>query len=122
MTELSEGEAVKREGEFYFHDTYNARLELPVSLWKQVPAGTRLRLVADIHTIQEDTTARSWTLMVRDPGPVKNMTPRIHTPYGNCRNRYLAEFTTEEDGCYCILVREALPNKIKFEYLKIEIV
>lgn len=122
LTELIEGVPVKKEGPFYCHDTYNARLELPPEIWKKVPPGTKLRFIVDIHTIQLDREKRSWTLTLRDPVPVDNLFPRIHTPYGDCRNRYVAEFTPPESGeCY-LLVRDGLPNKIKFEYLKIEII
>ncbi|MBE6384519.1 MAG: hypothetical protein E7048_02510 [Lentisphaerae bacterium] len=122
LTELNEGVPVKKEGSFYCHDTYNARLELPPEIWKKVPPGTKLRFIVDIHTIQLDREKRSWTLTLRDPVPVDNLSPRIHTPYGDCRNRYVAEFTPPESGeCY-LLVRDGLPNKIKFEYLKIEII
>lgn len=122
MTELADGVPVKREGEFYFHDTYNGRLELPAEIWKKVPAGTKLRFIVDVRTIQHDRELRSWTMIIRDPGPVNNLSPRIHTPYGDCLNRYLTEFATEEEGNYYLLVREGQPNKIRFEYLKIEII
>lgn len=122
MTELAEGVPVKREGEFYFHDTHNARLLLPEDIWAKVPAGTRLRFIADLHTIQEDASDRSWTMLLRNPEPLINACPRIHTPYGDCKNRYVTEFTMTEGAKYCLLVREGVPNKLKFGYIRIEII
>ena len=120
FTELTDGVPVKREGGFYFHDTHNARLELPETIWEGIPEGTVLRFIADLHTIQEDTSERSWTLLLRNKDPQENACPRIHTPYGDLHCRYQTEFTPLPGRKYCLLVREGVPNKFRFEYIRIE--
>ena len=120
FTELTDGVPVKREGDYYFHDTHNARLELPETIWENIPEGTVLRFIADLHTIQEDTSERSWTMLLRNKEPLENACPRIHTPYGDVHCRYQTEFTPQPGRKYCLLVREGAPAKLKFEYIRIE--
>ena len=122
MSELAEGKPMKREGDFYIHDAFNARLELPGHIWKNIPKNARLRFTADIHAIQKNDLFRQWTIVLRNPQPVSNANRRIYTFSGETVNRYVINFRMNNpDYRYYLLVREGDKGKIRFKYIKLEI-
>ena len=119
MTELTGGVPMKRQGEFYNHDVYNARLLLPDQAWAGIPQGTPLRLTIDIHSIQKP--GKNWTLTLRNLHPSRNACGRIYTGTGNIRCRYVIDFKMQVKGFrYALLIREGDPGKIRFNYVKLE--
>lgn len=122
MTGLAGGEPLKREGDFYIHDVHYARLVLPDRVWKNIPENSRMRFTVDMHTIQKSDLYRQWTLVLRNPIPVVNANSRITTFSGESVNRYVINFRmTETDYKYYLLIREGEAGKIRFNYVKLEI-
>jgi len=110
---------VPRNGDFYEMDGRDARLVFPKGVWKGAK-GAKFRFVADIHTVQEHLPA--WTLVLRNPKPLKNATGRVSTPSGDSGMlRYVFEFEKlASDHDYYLLVREGCAGKIRFGRIRIE--
>ena len=84
-----------------------------------IAPGTRLRLTADIHTIQG--YEKMWTLTLRNPEPQRNATGRVTTGPGDFKARYVFNFRMQKAGWkYYLLIREAYTGKIRFNYFKLE--
>ena len=107
-----------RDGDFYKMDG-SARLEIPKDAWKG-PRGTPFRLVVDIHTIQEKLP--TWTIVPRNPKPLRNATGRLATPPGDSGLlRYVIDFTKlSEKHAYYLLIREGGEGKIRFGKIRVE--
>ena len=119
MTERTGGVPMKRQGDFYLHDVYNARLILPDQAWEGIPKGASLRLTIDIHSIQKP--GKNWTLTLRNLHPSRNAHGRVYTGPGNIKSRYVIDFEMQAKGFkYVLLVREGDPGKIRFNYVKLE--
>ena len=119
MSELKDGVPMKQKDGFYIHDVFNARLLFPDKVWAGIPAGTRLRLTADIHTIQGHE--KMWTLTIRNPAPQRNASGRVTTGPGNFKSRYVFNFRMQKANWkYYLLIREAYTGKIRFNYFKLE--
>lgn len=117
MTGLADGRRIKAKENWYEIGGGNYRLELPEGLWK----GTgRFRFTIDMETKQE--RVRTWTLVLRNPNPLKNANGRIATPHGDSgKMRYVIEFEkTNPDFFYYFLVREGSAGKMRFHHVKIE--
>ena len=113
---------MKREGDFYIHDAHNARLELPGHIWKNIPKNARLRFTADIHAIQKNDLFRQWTIVLRHPTPLSNACHRIYTLSDESVRRFVINFKmVNTDHRYYLLLREGEPGKVRFNYVKIEI-
>ena len=106
------------ENDFYKMGSGNARLEFPQGVWSG-KKGTKFRFIADIHTVQGDDT---WTMVLRNPDPLKNANNRIMTPSGDSGSlRYIMDFNKLSDShFYYLLVREGGVGKIRFNYVRIE--
>ena len=117
LTDLKGGHPLKKEGELYFDDAWNARLELPGKVW-DIPGGTRLRFIADIRTVQE--TERRWVMNLRNPEPLANGSPRIHTAKGDLSSRYVIDFEMIEGFKFYLLIRSGDPGRIGFDYVRLE--
>ena len=104
---------------FFVHNAHNGRLEFPKNVWEG-KRGTRFRLTVDMHLIQSEDCP--WTMVMRNPVPVRNATNRIPTAGGDSgMQRYVIEFTKGgDDFNYYLLIREGKRGKIKFDYVKIE--
>ena len=104
---------------FYEMGTGNARLVLPDGVWKGAK-GTKFRFIADIHTIQEGSL--SWTMVLRNPDPLKNANGRISTPDGDSGSiRYVIDIEKEKAAYwYYLLIREGGAGRIKFDHVRIE--
>ena len=94
------------------------RSEFPVGAWGT--AKGRFRFTIDMETQQNGV--RTWTLVLRNPNPLKNANARIATPRGDSgKMRYVIEFTkTNPAFFYYFLVREGSAGKIRFNHVKIE--
>ena len=91
-------------------------------VWKNIPENSRMRFTVDMHTIQKSDLYRQWTLVLRNPIPVVNANSRITTFSGESVNRYVINFRmTETDYKYYLLIREGEAGKIRFNYVKLEI-
>ena len=120
LTGLKDGERLKKlEDGFYEHSKHQARLVFPKGVWDG-PAGTKFRFTVDLRMVQPG--GGQWTLVLRNPTPLKNANPRIATPKGNSGlQRYVIEFEKPKaEFDYYFLVREGTPGKIRFEYVSIE--
>jgi hypothetical protein len=119
LSGLAGKESKPRKGDFYEMDNRDARLVLPDGVWKG-PKGARFRFVADIHTVQEGNP--TWTIVLRNPKPLKNAHGRISTPDGDSgRLRYVVDFKKiSEAFSYYLLVREGGVGKIRFGHVRIE--
>lgn len=117
-SDLQGGKLFKQEKGFYLHDTFEGRLLFPENIWRVTP-GTPLRLIADIHTIQDD--AKQWTIVMRNPTPRRNAHGRIASGAGDVRRRYVIDFTYQKkDFKYYLLIREGNTGKIRFNYVRLE--
>lgn len=115
---LQGGTTFKQVNGFYLHDTFAGRLIFPAGIW-QIPAGTPLRLIADIHTIQNGI--RQWSMVLRNPDPRRNAHPRVLTGQGDIRCRYIIDFTYQRKNFnYYLLIREGDTGKIRFNYIRLE--
>ncbi|MBQ6340931.1 MAG: metallophosphoesterase [Kiritimatiellae bacterium] len=116
---LKGGKARKATDGFYEHGTGNARLEFPADVWKG-KKGTRFRFTLDMRTIQEH--APCWTIVLRNPTPLRNAADRISTPEGDSGvQRYVIEFAKDNAAYwYYLLIREGTGGKVRFEHVRIE--
>lgn len=117
MTGLDGGKRIKAKDGWYDIGAGNHRLEFPDGLW----AGKgRFRFTVDMETKQ--TAVRTWTLVLRNPNPLKNANARIATPAGDSgKMRYVIEFTKGNPKfLYYLLVREGSAGSIRFNHVKIE--
>ena len=97
----------------------NSRLIFPDNVWDG-KKGTKFRFIIDMHMKQSDT--HSWTLVLRNPTPMRNANSRLQTPTGDSGIfRHVIEMTKQEDAYkYYLLIREGKPGKIRFHYVRIE--
>ena len=120
MSELEGGKPFKLDKDgFFIHNNHNGRLIFPDGVWDG-KRGTRFRFTVDMHLVQGEE--KTWTLVLRNPVPLKNANNRIATAGGDCGlQRYVIEFTkAKPDFNYYFLIREGRKGKIKFDYVKIE--
>ncbi len=117
MTGLAGGRRIKAKDGWYNIGTGNHRLELPDGLWK---GKGRFRFTVDMETKQP--AVRTWTLVLRNPDPLKNANARIATPRGESgKMRYVIEFTKgKPDFFYYLLVREGSAGSIRFNHVRLE--
>ena len=103
---------------FYIHNRHEGRLIFPDETWK-APPKTRFRVTADIHMKQ---SKGRWTMVMRNPSPLRNVTDRLYTCTGDSGvQRYVFEFTkSKPEHKYYLLIREGGVGKIKFNYIKVE--
>ena len=117
-SDLKGGNFFKQENGFYLHDAFEGRLLFPEKIWNLTP-GTPLRLIADIHTIQNGD--RNWTIVMRNPEPRRNANARVTVGSGDVRCRYIIDFFYQQkDFKYYLLLREGNPGKVRFNYIRIE--
>jgi hypothetical protein len=119
LSGLSGGKPMPIKDGFYQMGEGNARLEFPKGVWKG-KKGAKFRFIADIQTIQGEE--RSWTMVLRNPDPVRNANNRISTPTGDPGSlRYVVDIAkVNEAFSYYLLVREGGVGKIRFNYVRIE--
>ena len=117
MTGLAAGRRIKATKDWYELSPGNHRLEFPEGIWK---GKGRFRFTIDMETQQNGV--RTWTLVLRNPNPLRNANARIATPRGDSgKMRYLIEFDKTNPGFfYYFLVREGSAGKIRFNHVKIE--
>jgi hypothetical protein len=117
LSGLSGGKPMPLENGFY-NMKGNARLVFPEGVWTGAK-GAKFRFIADIHTIQ---TSHPWTMVLRNPNPLKNANNRIMTPSGDSGSlRYIIDFSkVSASYFYYLLVREGGTGKIRFDYVRIE--
>ena len=117
MTGLAAGRRIKATKDWYELAPGNHRLEFPEGIWK---GKGRFRFTIDMETQQNGV--RTWTLVLRNPNPLRNANARIATPRGDSgKMRYLIEFDKTNPGFfYYFLVREGSAGKIRFNHVKIE--
>lgn len=118
LSGLSNGKPMPIENGFYKMGTGNARLVFPNGVWAG-EKGAKFRFIVDIHTIQGDDT---WTMVLRNPNPLKNANNRIMTPSGDSGSlRYIIDFSKiSASHSYYLLVREGGNGEIRFNYARIE--
>ncbi len=119
MTGLRGGRIISKDKDgFYLNDSNNSRLEFPENVWSG-KKGTVFRFTIEMHTIQGND---SWSIVLRNPVPLRNARHRIDTPTGNSGvRRYVITFTKpRESFWYYLLIREGGKGKVKFDYVKIE--
>ena len=118
LSGLGGGKPMPLEDGFYKMGTGNARLEFPEGVWAGAK-GSKFRFIADVHTVQGDDT---WTMVLRNPNPLKNANNRIMTPSGDSGSlRYIIDFSkVSASHFYYLLVREGGAGKIRFNYVRIE--
>lgn len=122
MSGLLHGKPLKLDADgFYIHDIQNARFVLPDKVWEGSKKNTNFRLTVDMHMKQSEE--RGWTLVMRNPVPMRNATTRIQTPPGDSGVfRFVIEFKKQADDYkYYLLIREGLKGKIRFNYVKFEL-
>lgn len=120
LTELRDGTRLTADADgWYAIGSGNYRLEFPADAWAGA-AGERFRFTVDMETEQEGE--RAWTLVLRNPEPLKNANERVSTPTGSSgRMRYLIEFAQRDASYrYYFLVREGGKGRIRFNHVKIE--
>ena len=105
---------------FWQHEGGNARLIIPKKYWKGAK-GTRFRFTVDMDTIQ--TSDKGWTMVLRNPVPLKNGNNRIQMPCGKVDGqRYVIELgKASPKFFYDLLIREGGPGAIRFKYVKLEL-
>ena len=118
LSGLGGGKPMPLEDGFYKMGTGNARLVFPEGVWAG-EKGAKFRFIADVHTVQGDDT---WTMVLRNPDPLKNANNRIMTPSGDSGSlRYIIDFSkVSASFYYYLLVREGGTGKIRFDYVRIE--
>ena len=116
---LSGGTVLPKKDGFYIHDTKNARLIFPDNVWTG-KKGTRFRFTIDMHTGQPGID--KWTLVLRNPVPLRNANTRLYTQNGDSGiRRYVLDFIKKRDSYnYYFLIREGGTGEIRFDYVKIE--
>jgi len=117
MTELEGGKRIVAKDGWYEIGARNHRLEFPDGIWARKG---RYRFTVDMETKQAGP--RTWTLVLRNPKPMKNANARIATPRGDSgKTRYVIEFNqTDPRKSYYLLVREGGKGRIRFSKVKIE--
>ena len=117
MTELEGGKRIIAKEDWYEIGARNQRLVFPDGIWAQKG---QYRFTVDMETKQSGP--RTWTLVLRNPKPVKNANVRIATPLGDSgKMRYVIEFAkTNPEWFYYLLVREGGKGHIRFNHVKIE--
>ena len=105
---------------FWQHRSENARLIIPPKYWKG-DKGTHFRFTVDMDTRQYSDNG--WTMVLRNPVPLRNGNNRIQMPCGEVNNqRYVIELRKKEAKFfYDLLIREGGPGEIRFNYVKIEL-
>ena len=113
------GEAKTSKDGFFEHGSGGTRLVFPEGVWKGAK-GTRFRLTLDMRTIQEHEPC--WTIVLRNPKPLRNATNRISTPPGDSGvQRYVIEFVKPNKAySYFLLIRDGSGGKVRFERARIE--
>jgi len=116
---LAGGAALSQDGGFFKMGRGNSRLEFPKGVWDG-PKGAMFRFSIDIHAIQGGWP--TWTIVLRNPNPVKNAFNRVSTPDGDAGMlRYVFDFEkTNAAQSYYLLVREGGEGKIRFGRVRIE--
>ena len=122
LAELEGATPIRESDGFYTPDLYSARLVFPEEIWKDLPPETKLRLTADVHTVQENEELLSVLMAVANPVPFIHASSRIFTPYGDVRSRYTTEFPMKEGAHYTLYLRSCKNVKVRFDYVKIEII
>ena len=122
LTELAGGVPLKKENGFYINDVHHARLVFPDRVWASIPKNARVRFTVDMHTIQKNDLFRQWTIVLRHPTPLSNACHRIYTLSDESIRRFVINFNmVNTDHRYYLLLREGEPGKVRFNYVKIEI-
>ena len=108
-----------QDGGFFKMGSGNARLEFPKGVWEG-PKGAMFRFSIDIHAIQGGWP--TWTIVLRNPNPMKNAFNRVSTPDGDAGMlRYVFDFTKVDAAhSYYLLVREGGEGRIRFGRVRIE--
>ena len=116
---LSGGVALPQDGGFFEMGRRDARLEFPKGVWKG-PKGARFRFSIDVHAVQGGWP--TWTIVLRNPDPMKNAFNRVSTPDGDAGMlRYVFDFAKVGDAdSYYLLVREGGEGKIRFGRIVVE--
>ena len=119
LTGLADGRPVEQKDGWFLVKGGNNRLEFPPEAWEGA-AKTRFRFTVDME--MEQTAEKTWTLVLRNPEPLKNANARIATPTGaSGRQRYVIEFAKQGPDCrYYLLVREGGAGRIRFSHARIE--
>ena len=119
MAGLSGGKPVPVKDGWYQMSGGNHRMEIPPEVWKG-KAGTRFRFVVDLEMDQPGT--RTWTIVLRNPDPLKNANARIATPRGKSgKQRYVIEFAKQgDDFRYYLLIREGEAGRLRINYARLE--
>lgn len=115
---LSGGERIKaRDGWYELGPEDCCRLEFPDGIWK---GRGRFRFTVDMET--EQKTERTFTVVLRNPVPLKNANGRVATPCGDSgKMRYVIEIDKDEpDFFYYLLVRESDGGRVRFSRVRIE--
>ena len=117
-TGLAGGKRLKAKDGWYMIGGGNYRLVFPDGTWGTEKG--KFRFTVDLEMEQEG--ARTWTLVLRNPEPLKNANARIATPRGaSGLSRYVIEFTRHDPAHnYYLLVREGGPGRIRFKSIRIE--
>ena len=97
----------------------NARLEFPKGVWNG-SKGAKFRFSIDVHAVQGGWP--TWTIVLRNPDPMKNAFNRVSTPDGDAGMlRYVFDFAKVGDAdSYYLLVREGGEGKIRFGRIVVE--
>ena len=117
---LEGGSPLSAEDGWFSVASGNNRLEFPAHVWDGIERGTRLRFMAEVETDQ--TSCKTWTMVLRHPNPLKNATGRVATPNGRSgRMRYAFDFVNRHKRpAYYLLVREGGNGRIRFSRIRIE--
>jgi hypothetical protein len=70
----------------------------------------------------EQPAERTWTIVLRNPNPVKNANARIATPRGKSgKQRYVIEFAKQKDDFwYYLLIREGDAGRLRIDRVRLE--
>lgn len=117
-TGLEGGRRLKAKDGWYEIAGGNYRLEFPEGAWGKEKG--RFRFTVDMETEQEGV--RTWTLVLRNPKPLKNGNARIATPTGaSGPSRYVIDASRHNlETVYYLLVREGGKGRIRFNSIRIE--
>jgi hypothetical protein len=119
MTGLSGGKPVPVKDGWYQMTGGNHRMEIPSEVWNG-KKGTRFRFIVDLE--MEQFGERTWTVVLRNPNPLKNANARIATPRGRSgKQRYVIEFAKQKDDFrYYLLIREGGAGKLRINRARLE--
>lgn len=122
LSGLEKGTAFKLDANGFYdvnRSKINTRLEFPKGVWEG-KKGTKFRFTVDVAFKQDPKSP--WTIVLRNPVPLKNATNRISSVTGDAGSlRYVMEFAKHRaDFFYYLLIREGGKGKVKFNYIKIE--